>query len=735
MLALGAPPSSSSPPQQQQQQQQSAVAANDSAISAPVKTATVYEHAGLTYQTLLRAQLVAEHGEAALDREKQKRKAQQAAADAKPEKKLSKNQLKRLRKKQKALAKQRGEQEAEYDDSKDMDALPPREWDDFRDREVALDDYYGLLNLSDVGVTATEAEIRAMYKRASLLVHPDKYPQDRRDEGEARFKAMQEALETLTDGNLRYVYDSQLEFDDSLPGPDEGVGETEFFRVYRPVFQRNAQFASVPRQQVPQLGDMSTPYEQVDKFYDWWFNFQSWRTFKHEDEHNVEEAASREERRWMERQNARLVADLKKKESARVRRLVEEAFAKDPRVIAHKAKLEEAKNAKKRAKQEAKRKREEAKRKAREAEEERKRKAKAEKQARIKEEKRRKALARRYRDLLRTACRTDKVRGEPYPEEDILMLLEGIKFETLERVFGLLYDTDKRKAGDDNTRSTTDSSDTWHDGVHVDAIAEARKLIDGVIAEIKQRKEEARKKAQEELAARRLKERLEAEERAKRKEWTLEEESALAKAIAKVPGGTRNRWRVITEMVNMVGNRKQKEVIAKAKEFETRKQTKTADHFDIYKKKLAAQRGDDAAASPKQAENGGVAAALAAGSNEPTNLMERHAARHAAQTGTKTGKRKKSKNNKKQQQQQQQKQAEANNNSNSEEWSAQQQAQFEKALKTVPKGSDRWDNIAKAVPGKTKAQCVQRFKHIRAQILARKKAQQQQAAMKAAMNK
>lgn len=52
--------------------------------------------------------------------------------------------------------------------------------------------------------------------------------------------------------------------------------------------------------------------------------------------------------------------------------------------------------------------------------------------------------------------------------------------------------------------------------------------------------------------------------------------------------------------------------------------------------------------------------------------------------------------------------------SNSEEiWNANQQKQLEGALKsTDSKDPERWDKIAKAVDGKTKKQCIQRYKDL-----------------------
>lgn len=52
-----------------------------------------------------------------------------------------------------------------------------------------------------------------------------------------------------------------------------------------------------------------------------------------------------------------------------------------------------------------------------------------------------------------------------------------------------------------------------------------------------------------------------------------------------------------------------------------------------------------------------------------------------------------------------------------DEWNAEQQAQLEAALRTVPKtAEDRWDQIALLVSGKTKKQVIARFKRIREQI-------------------
>ena len=56
------------------------------------------------------------------------------------------------------------------------------------------------------------------------------------------------------------------------------------------------------------------------------------------------------------------------------------------------------------------------------------------------------------------------------------------------------------------------------------------------------------------------------------------------------------------------------------------------------------------------------------------------------------------------------------------EWSAEQQKALEQALKQFPAsvGAERWERIAENVPGKTKGECVKRYKEIVAALKAKK---------------
>src|SRR5258708_396146 len=64
------------------------------------------------------------------------------------------------------------------------------------------EDYYDLLGVSK---TASQEEIKAAYRRQAVKYHPDKNPGDKA--AEAKFKAINEAYETLSDANKRAAYD------------------------------------------------------------------------------------------------------------------------------------------------------------------------------------------------------------------------------------------------------------------------------------------------------------------------------------------------------------------------------------------------------------------------------------------------------------------------------------------------------------------------------------------------
>src|SRR5208282_1986705 len=68
--------------------------------------------------------------------------------------------------------------------------------------DVAKRDFYETLG---VAKTASEAELKAAFRKAAMLCHPDRHPGDH--QAEARFKELNEAYQALSDANKRAAYD------------------------------------------------------------------------------------------------------------------------------------------------------------------------------------------------------------------------------------------------------------------------------------------------------------------------------------------------------------------------------------------------------------------------------------------------------------------------------------------------------------------------------------------------
>ena len=92
-------------------------------------------------------------------------------------------------------------------------------------------------------------------------------------------------------------------FDRIPTGEEEG----DFFSVYTEPFARFSRWSEMTP--VPTLGDASTPIAEVDAFYDFWYEFKSWRILtgnpkeEGDGEHDPSNAEDAYERRWMKTQN------------------------------------------------------------------------------------------------------------------------------------------------------------------------------------------------------------------------------------------------------------------------------------------------------------------------------------------------------------------------------------------------------------------------------------------------
>lgn len=234
-------------------------------------------------------------------------------------------------------------EEVTFEDDVDyLRSLDPKEW--------KQQDHYAVLGMKSLRYRATDDDIKRAYRQKVLKHHPDK----RKAQGEEvrsdddYFTCITKAYEILGTPVKRRSYDSvDPEFDDALPTQAEI--KKGFYKAFTKYFETNARWSE--KRHVPLLGDENSTREQVERFYAFWYEFESWREFSYMDEEEKEKGADREERRWIEKQNKVARAKLKKEEMARIRTLVDMAYSNDPRIQTFKQEDKDRKLAAKKAKQ------------------------------------------------------------------------------------------------------------------------------------------------------------------------------------------------------------------------------------------------------------------------------------------------------------------------------------------------------------------------------------------------
>ena len=104
---------------------------------------------------------------------------------------------------------------------------------------------------------------------------------------------------------------------------------------------------------MPPLGDINSTREEVEAFYAFFFGMDSWRTFEMRDVEDTDKADSRDEKRWLDRKNVAGRKKLKKEDTQRLNKVVEQCFSLDPRIKLLKEQEKYAKNTKKREREAA----------------------------------------------------------------------------------------------------------------------------------------------------------------------------------------------------------------------------------------------------------------------------------------------------------------------------------------------------------------------------------------------
>jgi DnaJ family protein C protein 2 len=103
---------------------------------------------------------------------------------------------------------------------------------------------------------------------------------------------------------------------------------------------------------VPRLGTDKSTKPEVEEFYNFWYNFDSWRSFEYLDEDVPDDNESRDQKRHVERKNQNARKKRKTEDTARLRKLVDTALDLDERIRRFK-KEESAQKNKKRLDREA----------------------------------------------------------------------------------------------------------------------------------------------------------------------------------------------------------------------------------------------------------------------------------------------------------------------------------------------------------------------------------------------
>uniref|UniRef100_A0A3P9PEG2 DnaJ (Hsp40) homolog, subfamily C, member 2 n=1 Tax=Poecilia reticulata TaxID=8081 RepID=A0A3P9PEG2_POERE len=535
------------------------------------------------------------------------------------------------------------DEELQLEEHPMLRTLDPKDWKN--------QDHYAVLGLPHLRYKATQKQIKAALPMA--CPHPSSSP----------FPFCALAIEILSDPVKRRAFDSvDPTFDNSVPSKSEG--KESFFEVFAPVFERNARWSS--KKHGPSLGTMDSSFEEVDNFYSFWYNFDSWREFSYLDEEEKEKAECRDERRWIEKQNRASRAQRKKEEMNRIRTLVDTAYSCDPRIKKFKEEEKARKEAEKKAKAEAKKKEQEEKERVRQAELEAARlaKEKEEEEARQaalqakKEKDIQKKAIKKERQKLRTTCKNwnyfaDSEADSVKMLEEVEKLCDRLELTSLQSLNEILASASKE-----------------------DSKAAVEKQVEEVNTQLQKEKDA---EVQARQAAR-------SAEQASGgggggKGWNEDDLQLLIKAVNLFPAGTNARWEVIANYMNLHSTsgmkRTAKDVINKAKNLQKldplQKDEINRKAYEKFKKEHTSVPPSIDNALPSERFDG--------------------------------------------------------NEGNAAPWTTEEQKLLEQALKTYPVSTpERWEKIAGAVPERSKKDCMKRYKELVEMVKAKKAAQEQVAA-------
>lgn len=523
----------------------------------------------------------------------------------------------------------------------------------------------------------------------------------------------------------RRSYDSiDPEFDDNLPTSAE-IKE-DYFEIFNFFFDLNSRWSE--KKKVPEFGDDNSTRDHVENFYNFWYNFESWREYSYLDEEDKEKGQDRDERRWIEKQNKVIRQKRKKEEMSRIRALVDLAYNNDPRITKFKQEEKDRKMAAKMAKLSAAQ--------AQKAEEERvlreaqlaKQKAEEAEQKRIEtirlENEKLKRALKKERKTLRDLAKTNNY----FSSDD----KEKIKFmEGVEKICEMLKTLELREF---NKKLATGGRDTFVETLQdvENKLEEERKALFSNHKSTKTTSATSSTPSNSNSTMKVVE---------KTAMWSPENMQVLIKAVNLFPAGTQSRWEVIANFMNqhatLINNREfvARDVLNKAKDLQSSDFSKNTlksqandnafQSFEKSKKELKIIDEADISVNDekkskqevKTKQMNGVTKAKSPESDkveEPTKTPIESASKESKTNNTASTPTTKSATP-----------STAANEDTSRTWTKDEQALLEQAIKTYPISTpDRWDRIAECIPNRTKKECLRRVKELVDHVNAKKKAQQ-----------
>ncbi|EDV97673.1 dnaJ homolog subfamily C member 2 [Drosophila grimshawi] len=590
-----------------------------------------------------------------------------------------------------------------------LKSLDPKEWKD--------QDHYSVLGLGKLRYEASDDDIRRAYRRMVLQHHPDK----RKAKGEEvitdddYFTCITKAYEILGTSKLRRSYDSvDPEFDDAFPTQTDI--DSDYFNAFNKYFNLNARWSE--KTSVPPFGDVDAKREEVERFYNFWYDFKSWREFSYLDEEDKEKGQDRDERRWIEKENKVARIKRKKEEMTRIRALVDLAYNNDKRIQRFKQEEKDRKAAAKRAKMDAAQaQKAEQERAVREAALVKEKADKAEQkrieQIRIEREQQKKVLKKERKTL------RDKIKDCKYyakNDKDQLKHMEAT--EKICETFTLTELQSLNKAMESKGR---------------ESFMVAMQTADQKIAAQLEELNMAQKKQQMNNTPKSAASSSTIKEVKKGELWSNENVQLLIKAVNLFPAGTAQRWDVIATFINQhcgadCSPVSARDVLNKAKALQNSDHSKSTlkahandaafQSFERSKKEVQTTNditlGDAPADTKENVKQNGGDHLTSSNHHHPQqqpllpeskqNGNATPAAAAAAATPTTP--------------------APTSNGVASKTWTKEEQALLEQAIKTYPTTTpDRWDCIAACIPNRSKKDCLRRVKELVELVNSKKEAQ------------